>query len=85
MKFSEVVEQLMAGKPVTRQSFRTDDQTTEPFIRYSELWDTFLVVRNDGNTVDVPSINFNGEMLCADDWIVGTFHPVIGVCSYENS
>jgi hypothetical protein len=83
MKFSEVVDELVAGKPVIRQFHRADDQTTEPFIRYSELLDRFTVVRNDGTVVEVPSINFNGEMLYADDWIVGKFHPVTGVCSYE--
>ena len=83
MKFSEVVDELVAGKPVIRQFHRENDQITEPFILYSELLDTFTVVRNDGTVVEVPSINFNGEMLYADDWIIGSFHPVTGVCSYE--
>ena len=83
MKFSEVVDAMMAGKPVIRQFHRTDEQITEPFIRYSELLDKFFVARNDGKVVEVPSINFDGEMLYADDWIIGTFHPVTGVCSYE--
>lgn len=84
MKFGEVVDSLMAGKPITRQSFRDEGRVQEPYIRYGELWDKFEVVQS-GMTVEVEYLRMNGEMLYADDWIVGEFDPRTGECRYENS
>lgn len=83
MKFGEVVDSLMAGKPVTRKFFREEDQTQEPYIRYGELWDKFEIVQSE-MTVEVEYLRLNSEMLHADDWIVGEFDPRTGECKYEN-
>lgn len=83
MKFGEVVDSLMAGKPVTRKFFRDENKEQESFISYSELWDTFEVVQS-GIAVEVEYLRLNGEMLYADDWIVGEFDPRTGECKYEN-
>jgi len=83
MKFGEVVDRLMAGKPITRQFFRDKEQDHEPYILYSELWDKFEVVQS-GLTVEVEYLSLNGEMLYADDWIVGEFDQQTGGIRYEN-
>lgn len=70
MKFAEVIEPLMRGKPVTRASWEH-----EVYVRYSELYDAF-VMHGDGNPKTIQGITLDPESMFADDWMWGEFHPV---------
>lgn len=69
MKFSEIIEPLMRGKPVTRASWEH-----EVYVRYSELYDAF-VMHGDGDPKTIQGITLYPEWMFADDWMAGEFHP----------
>lgn len=86
MKFGEVVDSLMAGKPITREIFREEGQTREPYIRYirySELLDKFEIVHFE-KLFESKHLHLSGDNLYATDWIIGKFDPRTGECRYEN-
>lgn len=70
MKFEQVIQHLMNGKPVTRTSWDDDLH-----IRYADLFETFVMhTGSESHTLD--ALRLDAECLVADDWIYGVHHPV---------
>lgn len=69
MKFAEVIEPLMYGKPITRASW--EDQL---YVRYSELFEAF-VMHTGPDSKTLQGLTLDPESMFADDWMWGEFHP----------
>jgi hypothetical protein len=69
MKFAEVIEPLMYGKPITRASW-----DHELYIRYSDLFEAFVI--HKGFDTKTLGLTLDPESMFADDWMHGEFHPV---------
>ena len=70
MKFAEVIEPLMHGKPITRASWEHD-----VYVRYSDLYEAFVMHAIPEPKI-IQGITLDPESLFADDWMWGEFHPV---------
>ena len=70
MKFSEVIEPLMHGKPITRASWEHD-----VYVRYSDLYEAFVMHAIPEPKI-IQGITLYPEWMLADDWMWGEFHPV---------
>ena len=69
MKFSEVIEPLMHGKPITRASWEHD-----VYVRYSDCFEAF-VMHADGEPKTLQGLTLDPESMFADDWMWGYFNP----------
>jgi hypothetical protein len=70
MKFAEVIEPLMYGKPITRASWEH-----EVYVRYSQCFEAFMMHTKDGAKI-LEGLILDPESMFADDWMFGEFHPV---------
>lgn len=70
MKFADVIQHLMNGKPITRASFDHDFH-----IRYVDLYEAF-VMHADGESKTLQGLTLDPESFIADDWMWGEFHAV---------
>ena len=70
MKFADVIEPLMNGKPITRSSWEH-----EVYVRYSDCFEAF-VMHIYGESKTLQGLTLEPESLYADDWMWGEFHPV---------
>jgi hypothetical protein len=70
MKFSEVIQPLMHGKPITRVCFDHD-----VYIRYSDLFQAFMMHTGDESKT-LQGLTLDPESLFAVDWMYGEDHPV---------
>lgn len=70
MKFAEVIEPLMYGKPITRASWEHS-----VYVRYSDLYEAFTM-HADGESKMLQGLTMYPEWMLADDWMVGEDHPV---------
>jgi hypothetical protein len=70
MKFEEVIQPLMHGKPITRACFDHD-----VYIRYSDLFEAFVMHTGDESKT-LQGLTLDSESMFADDWMHGEFHPV---------
>jgi len=71
MKFSEVIQHLMNGKPITRSCW-----DHEVHIRYVDLYEAFVMQTSDTESKTLQGLTLDPESLFATDWMWGTFHPV---------
>jgi hypothetical protein len=70
MKFAEVIQHLMNGKPITRASW-----DHELYIQYWDIFEEF-VMHTGGESKTLQGLTLDPESIFADDWMWGTFHPV---------
>ena len=70
IKFADVIEPLMYGKPITRASWEHS-----VYVRYSDLFEAF-VMHADGESKTIQGLTMYPEWMLADDWMFGEFHPV---------
>jgi hypothetical protein len=70
MKFSEVIEPLMHGKPITRASW-----DHELYIRYYDFYEIFFMHKGDEPKA-LQGLTLDPESMFADDWMWGEDHPV---------
>jgi hypothetical protein len=70
MKFEEVIQPLMHGKPITRASW-----DHELYIRYADLFEAF-VMHTGGESKTLQGLTLDPESMFATDWMWGEFHPV---------
>ena len=71
MKFSEVINALGYGKPITRASWEH-----EVYIRYSDLYGAFVMHTSDGEQKILEALTMDTDCIFSDDWMIGEFHPV---------
>ena len=70
MKFADVIEPLMNGKPIARACFASDVH-----IRYVDLYEAF-VMHTGPESKTLQGLTLDPESMFADDWMWGEFHPV---------
>lgn len=70
MKFEEVIQPLMHGKPITRASW-----DHELYIRYADIFEAFVMHTGDESKT-LQGLILDPESMFADDWMHGEFHPV---------
>jgi hypothetical protein len=70
MKFSEVIQHLMNGKPITRACF-----DHEVYFRYDDFYEVFTMHTGD-EPKGLQGLTIDPESMLATDWMWGEFHPV---------
>ena len=70
MKFADVIQHLMNGKPITRATWEH-----EVYVRYSDFYETF-VMHTGPETKTLQALTIDPESMFAADWMWGEFHPV---------
>jgi hypothetical protein len=70
MKFADVIQNLMHGKPITRALWEH-----LVYVRYSDLYEAFVMHTSDESKT-LQGLTLDPESMFADDWMWGEFHPV---------